>query len=193
MTEPSPSELGPNPPGQGDLCLLLWGFAEATLFFIVPDVALTYAAISSVRLALRRMLWATLGALIGATIVYAWAAAAFPSARDAVALVPAISDRMIDAARADLSAGGPWAMLPAAFRGVPIKVYAIHVGDLRTPLWLFLPILALARLVRFGASIALAWAIRRTLARRLSDTHARRVLIAFWILFYAAFLTLMPW
>lgn len=193
MSTSPPPKSDSASPKRGDLWLLLWGFAEATLFFIVPDVGLTYAAIDSPRIALRRMLWATLGALIGVAIMYAWAAAAHPSAHKAVALVPAISDRMIDAARADLSAVGPWSMFPAAFTGVPIKVYAIHAGDLRTPLWLILPILALARLVRFGASIALAWAIRRTLARRLSDAHARRVLIAFWILFYAAFFALMPW
>jgi membrane protein YqaA with SNARE-associated domain len=188
---PSPT---PRPrASDSDALLLFWGFAEATLFFIVPDVGLTYAAIGSVRVALRRMLGATLGALIGAAIMYAWAAVAFDSARDAVALVPAISDRMIDAARDDLSALGPWSMLPGAFRGVPIKIYAIHAGDLGTPLWLFLAALALARLARFGAAIVLAWALRRTLARKLSDAHARRVLIAFWILFYAAFLALMPW
>jgi membrane protein YqaA with SNARE-associated domain len=172
--------------------------AEATLFFIVPDVGLTYAAVGSVRVALRRMLVATVGALIGAGVMYAWGAAAFDSARDAVALVPAISDRMIETSREQLAADGSsyrgvLALFAGAFTGVPIKIYAIHAGNLGTPLWFLLPALALARLMRFGAAIVLAWGIRRTLAQKLSDAHARRVLIAFWVLFYAAFFALMPW
>lgn len=193
MHDPHRPRLDSISPTQGDLWLLLWGLAEATLFFIVPDVGLTYAAVGSVRVALRRMLWATLGALIGAGVMYAWGAAAFDSARDAVALVPAISDRMIETSREQLAADGSVALFAGAFTGVPIKIYAIHAGNLGTPLWFLLPALALARLVRFGAAIVLAWGIRRTLAQKLSDAHARRVLIAFWVLFYAAFFALMPW
>lgn len=178
---------------RGDICLFLWGLAEATLFFIVPDVGLTYAAIESPRVALRRMLWATLGALTGAAVMYAWGSIAFDSARHAVALVPAISDRMIDACRADLTSHGVLTIIPGAFRGVPIKVYAIHAGDLHTPLLAFLPVLALARVIRFAAAIAATTVVRRTLARRLSDARARQVLIAFWVVFYAAFFALMPW
>lgn len=188
-----PPKQGPILPDPRDLSLLLWGLAEATLFFIVPDVGLTYAAIHSPRVALRRMLWATLGALIGAVIMYAWAATDSHAARHAVALVPAVSDHMLDACRNDLATRGDLSMIPGAFRGVPIKVYAIHAGNMALPLWHFLPVLAFARLIRFGAAIALATAVRRTLARRLSDTRARHILIAFWIHFYAAFLALMPW
>ena len=39
----------------------LWGFAEATLFFVIPDVLLSYVALSRLRPALKACGFATLG------------------------------------------------------------------------------------------------------------------------------------
>ncbi len=47
------------------LTSLIWGFAEATFFFIVPDVLLTLIALKNWRLATRACLWSLGGALIG--------------------------------------------------------------------------------------------------------------------------------
>src|SRR3546814_4475619 len=44
---------------------LLWGFAEATVFFVVPDVWISRRALSSWRAALRSCGFALAGALVG--------------------------------------------------------------------------------------------------------------------------------
>ena len=45
---------------------LAWGLAEATFFFIVPDVLLSRLVLSDWRLCARACLWAVAGALVGA-------------------------------------------------------------------------------------------------------------------------------
>ena len=47
-----------------------WGAAEATLFFIVPDVLLSRMALQDRRRALQACLWALAGALAGGTLVW---------------------------------------------------------------------------------------------------------------------------
>jgi hypothetical protein len=47
----------------------LWGLAEATLFFIVPDVWLTLITVWSPRKALIACLFALLGALAGGALM----------------------------------------------------------------------------------------------------------------------------
>jgi len=44
-----------------NLVALSWGFAEATFFFIVPDVFLSRIALDRIRTAWAASVWATLG------------------------------------------------------------------------------------------------------------------------------------
>lgn len=54
------------------LLAILWGFSEATLFFIIPDVLLTFVAITyqCKRVVVKVVMSALLGALIGGACVY---------------------------------------------------------------------------------------------------------------------------
>ncbi|NHM75196.1 hypothetical protein G8Y85_07235 [Staphylococcus sp. 11007852] len=54
------------------LLAILWGFSEATLFFIIPDVLLTFVAITyqRKRVVVKVVMSALLGALIGGACVY---------------------------------------------------------------------------------------------------------------------------
>ena len=51
--------------GRANAIASLWGFAEATVFFIVPDVLLSWLALRSPKSGLIACLFALLGALIG--------------------------------------------------------------------------------------------------------------------------------
>ena len=51
---------------------LIWGFAEATLFFIVPDVWLTLAGRDKLHRGLIVCLYSLAGALTGGTLMYLW-------------------------------------------------------------------------------------------------------------------------
>ncbi len=61
-------------PARGYALSAAWGFAEATLFFIVPDVIVTFLAF---RYGFRRgwiaAAWAAFGAVIGGIVIYVWA------------------------------------------------------------------------------------------------------------------------
>ena len=49
----------------------LWGFAEATRFYVVPDVLVGWIALHGVRRGVAASLWATAGAVLGGLAVHA--------------------------------------------------------------------------------------------------------------------------
>jgi len=83
----------------------IWGFAEATLFFIVPDFLLTLAAIKlGWRKALLLILYCLSGALFGGAVMYGLAVFDVESARSIVDHVPLIQS-CLAALSCALSAG----------------------------------------------------------------------------------------
>ncbi len=171
----------------------LWGFAEATVFFVVPDVILTFTA---VRCGLRTGLIAALAASVAASIggigVYLLTA----GGTDTLALfetLPAISSYMVAEVRAAMEdATWPWLMLDGSFSGIPYKLYAASAAEAGTPLLVFALLSVPIRLVRFaliaGASALLRPLFHRWLGPRLSLLP----LAALWIAFYAVFWMRMP-
>ena len=78
-----------------------WGFAEATLFFIIPDVIIGWAALSGWRSGLRMLLAAISGALAGGLVLYAVATARPAAALAAVEAVPFVHHAMIERVAGD--------------------------------------------------------------------------------------------
>jgi hypothetical protein len=74
----------------------IWGFAEATFFFLVPDVILTWIAL---RHGWRQAGWASLaacsGALIGGGLMYHWGAVDAQQAYAFLDAIPAISQPIL--------------------------------------------------------------------------------------------------
>jgi len=73
-----------------------WGFAEATLFFIVPDVLLTLVALFSFRRSARLLACILLGALTGGAIMFYLGAKDPAQARQVVLRVPFVSQAMFE-------------------------------------------------------------------------------------------------
>lgn len=48
----------------------IWGFAEATFFFIIPDVILTLIAMHGLRRGMTACLIALFGAMLGGIVIY---------------------------------------------------------------------------------------------------------------------------
>ncbi len=195
-----------------------WGLAEATLFFVVPDVALTAIAVwrRSLRLSLLAGLSAALGAAVGGAIMWqagaadglvglagrrgidgSTAAGLQASGGELSALldrVPAVSSEMI--ANVHRWMGDPlWpvSLLIGAVTGQPYKVFAAAAGAQGLPLGLFLVVSVLARFARFALAVALAHIIVLALDRAgLGRTQQMAVLAGFWVLFYAVFWSVMP-
>ncbi len=172
----------------------VWGFAEATLWFIVPDLPLTFLVFKSTRIALRAAIWATLGALLGGTLMYVWGNSAADVARHWVSGVPGISMSMIEEVRDELASDGNRALFRGPLNGVPYKVYAIEAGAGERSLAAFLLVSVPARLARFLISIAIVAVISRVAtARRISATAQKCLLLGFWLIFYVFYLSRMPW
>ena len=171
----------------------LWGFAEATLFFIVPDVLLSIIAVRRGRHpAWIATVWTIAGAIAGGALMYCWSAR---NADGAIALLdrlPAISPQMIVRVGGDLRQSGPAAMIVGAFSGVPYKVYAVMAPAAPIGLAPFLMASIPIRALRFVVVVLIADGVNRLLAARRSLRWRTAVLAAFWFFFYGAYFAVMP-
>lgn len=173
------------------LAALLWGFSEATLFFIVPDVLLTLAV---VRLGVARGLtlafWTLAGALAGGALMHRWGAADPEAAQAMLDRIPAISDAMIARVRADAS--GVAGMIHGSLTGVPYKVFAVAAGaEGVTPSQFLLASIA-ARLVRWLLLIGLTAGIVALMRGAGIGRWAKALWVVLWVGFYATYFALMP-
>lgn len=172
----------------------VWGVAEASVFFIVPDVLLSYIGVKrGPRAAGVASVWAACGAALGGAGMYLWALSDADAARAFVLAVPAISVAMAEAAANAMAEQG-WfaATLAGPLSRTPYKVYAILAPETGAPLWAFAAASILARLPRFllvGVGAAL---LARFLQPRLGARAILAIFVTAWLLFYAAFFALTP-
>jgi hypothetical protein len=176
-----------------DIAAFVWGVAEATLFFFVPDVLLSYIGLKrGVKAAARASVIAAVGAAVGGVIMHLWSQHDPATAREAVLAVPAISEAM--AARAAVAMQQDW--FAATFFGpvtnTPFKLYAILAPEAGAALPAFALAAIAARLPRFLIVSVGTALIGRALSRWLSERQLLWILIGAWLLFYAVFFTLMP-
>jgi hypothetical protein len=175
-----------------NLVALFWAFAEATLFFIVPDVWLTLVAVRrGIRPAMIACGFAVLGAVAGGAVLYLWAQADAASAVATIAAVPGIPPSMIDNAAAALGAEGVLAMVFGAFAGVPYKIYAVEAPGAGLGLALFLLASVPARLLRFVLLAFMASAFAALFDGWLSRRVVVAIVLALWALFYAGYWALV--
>ena len=172
------------------LVAAMWGFSEATLFFIVPDVFLTVVALRDRRTALRGCGAAVAGALAGGLLLYLWGRADPSGATSALLAVPAIGQAMIQDVRSDLASRGLAALFLGPLKGTPYKIYAVASGDMGIGLPLFLLVSVPARGIRFLiVTLTVSWASGGPLASW--PLGRKRVLaIALWTMFYAVYFAL---
>ena len=173
------------------LAAALWGAAEASFFFLVPDILLTAAV---VRLGLRPALLlsvcaAVLAALTGMTL-WEWARHDPAMARAAMLRVPAVGPDLLARVHREFDGDWPLHLALGGVGGVPYKLYAVEAGARQVPLWLFVPVSFAARLMRFVLTIVVAAAARAGFARLGWQPWAIRVWAAAWIVVYAAYFTI---
>lgn len=175
------------------LVAFVWGAAEASFFFVVPDVWLSRIALRSPRRAAAASLSACAGAVLGGALTYAWARRVpAGTSRQALRRVPAVSGAMIDRCEREVTRVGNRAMLGGPMRGVPYKLYARAAGLRHTSRLGFVAWTPPARLPRFLLVTGLATASRAATRRWLGDGDSdRRAAVAHavgWTVFYAWFL-----
>ena len=168
-----------------------WGFAEATLFFVVPDVWITRVALRSGREAAWAIACAVLGAVLGGAAIVAWARNDPAGLRAALDAVPAVAPALIDRVGVDWSRLGALAPLLGGFSGVPYKLYAAHAPQ-HLQVAPFLALTAAVRGVRFAAVAAIAWALARCATPRWGPRAVVAAWALAWTALYAVYWSTMP-
>lgn len=127
----------------------LWGFAEATFFFFIPDIYLTRIAIYNLRRALLACFFTAISACLGGSIMYFWAQHLPQQAIHSLLYVPAIFPSLIKEVFVSLNNKPYCALILAPLKGIPYKIYAVAFGANKMDFGLFILASFFARLIRF--------------------------------------------
>jgi len=172
-----------------------WGLAEATLFFVVPDVLLTWLAAFRPRVVWPAVAACLAGALAGGVVMYLAAADSPGRMRVLLDAVPAVSSALVAETGSALEANYGRQMLRAGFSGVPYKILAVESGARGQGLATFLGWSVPARLPRWVLLVLLARGVAAAVRSRAA--HADRVLwtlwAAGWSIVYLVYFSVMGW
>ncbi|HXT71143.1 MAG TPA: hypothetical protein VN700_15375 [Vicinamibacterales bacterium] len=170
---------------------LLWGFAEGTLFFVVPDVLFTHTLLSSLRRGWAGFALAIAGAIVAGAVMYTWSASSPAAARHAVAGVPFLGEEIITPTERHWDEGGTVALFRNPLGGVPYKVPAILApAHLSLPVFLLISVplraerMILSMIVFVPLSI---WVHRGREATPRRRATARWIHAGFWTLVYSIY------
>ena len=167
----------------------VWGLAEATLFFIVPDVALSIIALKGVDIGLVACLYALAGALTGGMIMFYWGQADNAKVTRVLARIPAIRLKDIEKVRSDLNKSRLFAVLLGPILGIPYKIYAAY-AHLITSIYYFLLISIPARIVRF---VLLTFLTPYMISKFAPDAPYKsqvQLVLILWTIFYSIYFIL---
>ncbi|MBL7661461.1 hypothetical protein JNK13_01795 [bacterium] len=167
-----------------------WGFGEATLFFLVPDILLSFVALRDLRLALKLSFIAALFATFGGVLMYGFGFYDESLAFNLLSNIPAIDFKLIQLVQVQIAELGYFSLLQGAFSGVPYKIYAVNIGALHQgplDLLLFLLVSVPARFVRFILSVFVSRIVSNFLSPYASVQHQTLVFCIFWVVFYAVY------
>ena len=167
---------------------ILWGFAEGTFFFIVPDVLFTRTTVLSMKRGCVQLAAAVIGATMAGAVMYLWASGSPAQARSAVAAVPFLGEKIIAPAEQRWNQGGTTSLFSNPLSGVPYKVHAVLApSHVSLPAFLLLsPPLRFERmLMPMIVFVPLAMWVRKDEDRR--KTIGLRIHTGFWLLVYAIY------
>jgi len=166
----------------------LWGFAEGTLFFIIPDLILSWSSLAGTRCGIKMLGAVLAGAVVAGLCLYAWAAWQSDSARSAVASMPFVRARMFKKVEEDYRTHGVSGIFYTLGTGIPYKVYAVLAPPVTDPVTFGFVSIA-ARFER----MALSWLIPTFLGfflKRWIRNHrllATALWLGFWVATYAIY------
>ncbi|MAI61140.1 MAG: hypothetical protein CBB87_01470 [Micavibrio sp. TMED27] len=163
----------------------LWGLAEASFFFIVPDVWLSSIVLKDKKEAYINITFALIGALLGGCVLFFTAPLYAQLLHGWLDYIPGISNSLIEKSHDQLTEIGIFeALLSGMFAGIPYKLYAYWAGVMGYSLPLFLLASAIARILRF----ALVTFGTQLIAKLLSPCLKLKALIIVhaicWVAFY---------
>jgi membrane protein YqaA with SNARE-associated domain len=177
--------------GVANRIAFIWGLAEATVFFVVPDVWLTRLAVRDFRRAFVASLWALAGAILGGIIL--WSVARHGAAEKLFAAfdrLPGISPALIQKSGSAMVERGLVSLATGALAGQPYKLYAVHAGALGVAFVPFLFASLAARFARFLLTSIIARAIGRMFEHR-GERFLLQLHGIVWLVFYLGYFSFM--
>lgn len=174
------------------LLAFVWGLAEATFFFIIPDMIITLIALHGFRHGLDASLLALAGALVGGSVMYIWGASTYNNAYRFVRRVPAIQAKMIDNVQTSLQEKGLIAMVLGPIRGIPYKIYAIMAPRTGIRFITFFLASIPARFIRFFLTMLLAWFLAEVVFASI-PMYVKYIIWAIaWVIVYVIYFSIHP-
>jgi len=167
---------------------IIWGFAEATVFFIVPDIILTAAVLAvGFAMALRFAAAAAIAAAIGGAIMLRWGAGEPDAARAFLTTIPLIGDDLLIRVQSEIGSAWPLNLMRGAITGAPYKIYAVEAGAAHINALAFAAMSVPARFARFALLIGLFAAGKAALQKFDKGAWAPWMFAAAWTLIYAVY------
>ena len=169
----------------------VWGVAEATLFFIVPDVILTYATLRhGWQAGLKLAIFAATAAALAGIGMWMWGRFDPASAEHAMLMVPAIGPDLMAQTSREMTGFWPLNLVLGAITGVPYKLYAVAAGEHGVNVAAFAVASYVARLIRFAFSVGVTVLGLRMLRYLGREQWAYHVLTAGWVILYTVYFSL---
>jgi len=166
----------------------LWGLAEGTFFFVIPDVFLSLVAVLDLRRSWKHILCALLGATLGGASLFHWAQRHSGAAHAAVAHVPFVRESMFMQVQDGFRKNGLMAMAIGSVSGLPYKLYAVEAPKYcsATTFLLATPPARAIRflLVWFGFGAIAAW-LRK--ARGMRIATLLKIYAVIWLAIYVLY------
>ncbi len=169
-----------------------WGFLEATVFFVVPDVLVGLVALFAPRRALGAWLAAVVGAVVGAATVSAAMRRFGWDPEPIFGSLPGIRRSDIVTAHEAVVSNAVRAFASGPSQGIPVKIFVAEATRLGLPIERILALVVVNRAPRIGA-FAAAMALLGLLGRPAVERRPRAVVAVYgfiWAGFYAWFLGL---
>ena len=163
----------------------IWGYAEATHFWLLPDILLVWIGLNRPASIAPSVISATIGATLGGTAMHQKA----HEERARLTQIPGISEAMLVDAHERFASQRWWAVVRAPLDGIPYKVYATESGVVGTPLAELIAWTPVARAWRFVLTGLGAGLIGATCSRSVRRSNGGWFVAAlgFWVVVYARY------
>lgn len=163
---------------------LLWGFLEATCFFLVVDIYLSFFVIQNYKQALKLCFVAMMGAVLGGCCIYLWSASHFEALYHFYLQLPGINQHLIINVQNQITQYQQWALFWGGISGQPYKLYALYAAKAGVGILPFILASIPARLLRFILVITLVKIAIKYVAIKYKTKTLYILLSVFWVIFY---------
>ena len=171
--------------GPGIFAAFLWGVAEGSFFFIVPDVIITAAALFSPRKSWKHVVAVLTGSLIAGSALFYWSTSDPEKSLNTVMQVPFVRQKMVTKVKEEFKQHGAFALCLGPSSGIPYKLYSV-LAPSYTTFTKFIIVSIPARLERFIITWILFACLGALLRHYNKETEKSSLIIftAYWMAVY---------